>query len=219
MPPRPPDTTPNKDVSKSGRSSSCVTSGSLAISSVISGVHAGAKENAVFLVKWKPGDKMWLPYYQITHLNALSEYFELQGIESIEYLQEGTGHPPKDDIQNYIGVLHFCQGSSYKKTPYQTGCSSIFHNSYSSATHHVPSRQHSALPIPQPPYPTCQPRVLLATHKRDTGQHSRRATTSIPAVRLGSEGRSSSFHPAIRVPTVRQSVQQAPKHNRRMDDS
>jgi hypothetical protein len=65
--------------------------------------HAGAKENAVFLVRWKSGDKTWLPYYQITHLNALSEYFELQEINGIEYLREGTGRPPKDDLQNYIG--------------------------------------------------------------------------------------------------------------------
>jgi hypothetical protein len=43
--------------------------------------HAGSKEDAVFLVRWKSGDKTWLPYYQITHLNMLTEDFELQGID------------------------------------------------------------------------------------------------------------------------------------------
>jgi hypothetical protein len=68
--------------------------------------HAGTKESAVFLVRWKTGDKTWLPYYQITHLTALTDYFELQGINSIEQLQEGMGQPLKDDLQNYIGALH-----------------------------------------------------------------------------------------------------------------
>jgi hypothetical protein len=111
-------------------------------------MHADAKENAVFLVKWKSGDKTWLPYYQITHLNALTEYFELQGIKRIEYLRKGTRCPPKDDIQNYIGALHFFQGCNYKRSPSQTRRSSIFPNSHSSSKHHVLSHQQLAPRIP-----------------------------------------------------------------------
>ena len=70
--------------------------------------HAGTREDAVFLIRWKMGDKTWLLYYQITHLNVLTDYLELQGVNSIEQLREGAGQPLEDDIQNYIGALHPC---------------------------------------------------------------------------------------------------------------
>ena len=105
-------------------------------------MHAGSKENAVFLVKWKYGDRTWLPYYQITHLIALTEYFELQGIHSIEKLWEGMGQPPREDLQNYIGAVHLFQGCNYKNTPPQ-----VHHPSFvktpnpKSHPHHVSAHQ------------------------------------------------------------------------------
>ena len=42
--------------------------------------HAGAGANSSFEIKWRSGDVTWLPYYQITHLNVLTEYFYLLGI-------------------------------------------------------------------------------------------------------------------------------------------
>jgi hypothetical protein len=152
---------------------------------------------------------------ECTDLNTLN----CRGSRVLNTCGRAPGHPPKDDIQNYIGALHFCRGGSYKRSPSQTGRSSIFPNSHSSATHHVPSA-NTQLPIFHDPLiQRVNQCILLAAHKRDTGQHSWRATMSIPAVRPGSEGRSSSFHPAIWVLTVHQSVQQAPKHDRRMGHS
>jgi hypothetical protein len=142
----------------------------------------------VFLVRWKSGDKTWLPYCQITHLNALSEYFELQGIDSIEYLWEGPGHPPKDDIQNYIGALHIFRGCNYKRIPSRMRHPSFCPDSSFSPLSHVLSHQHPAPHIPRPAPPMCQPRVLLAAHKRDNGQYSQWATTGVPFIRPGPKG-------------------------------
>jgi hypothetical protein len=178
--------------------------------------HAGAKENAVFLVKWKSGDKTWLPYYQITHLNALTEYFELQGIEKIDYLREGTGQPPKDDLQNYIGAVHLFRDCNYKRIPPIAHRPLPVPPSPHLRNHHVLSHQHPTPCLPRPSHPTCQSRVLPAAHERNTGRHSRWATTGIPLVRPGAEGRSSSFHPAIWVPAIRNTVQRASEHDRRL---
>lgn len=36
--------------------------------------HSKAKTDAIFEILWKLGDVTWLPYYQITHLQALTDY-------------------------------------------------------------------------------------------------------------------------------------------------
>ena len=67
--------------------------------------HAGKRTDSVFEVHWKSGDITWLPYYQITHLQALTDYFELLGIHQVSQLPEGTGRPPTDDPQIYVGFV------------------------------------------------------------------------------------------------------------------
>ena len=42
--------------------------------------HSGTKTDAIFEVHWKSGDITWLPYYQITHLQALTDYLDLIGV-------------------------------------------------------------------------------------------------------------------------------------------
>lgn len=39
--------------------------------------HAGTKANTIFEVQWKSVNVTWLPYYQITHLQALTDYLDL----------------------------------------------------------------------------------------------------------------------------------------------
>ena len=68
-------------------------------------LHAGSGTDAVFEIKWKSGDITWLPYYQITHLNALTKYMDLLGISKISTLPQGKGSPPPDDPQVFIGSL------------------------------------------------------------------------------------------------------------------
>jgi hypothetical protein len=55
----------------------------------VSGIetHHGKGSTALFEVTWKAGDKAWLPYEEISHLEALSQYLEAQGVNSIEKLQ------------------------------------------------------------------------------------------------------------------------------------
>ena len=71
--------------------------------------HAGAKGDAMFEVLWKSGDTTWLPYYQITHLQALTDYLDLIGISKISKLPPGSGQPPVDDPQIFLGALSLQQ--------------------------------------------------------------------------------------------------------------
>ena len=41
--------------------------------------HSRAKTDTVFEILWRSGDVTWLPYYQITHLQALTDYLKLIG--------------------------------------------------------------------------------------------------------------------------------------------
>ncbi|CAA7269981.1 unnamed protein product [Cyclocybe aegerita] len=67
--------------------------------------HAGTGKNSVFEVLWKSGDKTWLPYDKLTHLDALEAYFDVMGVQKIEELSEGTGKPLADDLQIFLGSL------------------------------------------------------------------------------------------------------------------
>jgi hypothetical protein len=50
-------------------------------------------KDSIFEIKWKTGDHTWMPYSQITHLNALNQYFEVLGIEKfLSSLQEQGNH-------------------------------------------------------------------------------------------------------------------------------
>jgi len=67
--------------------------------------HAGSMENVIFQVQWKTGDVTWLPYYQITHLNALPIYLDLLGVEDILKLPKGKGTPPPDNPQIFVSLI------------------------------------------------------------------------------------------------------------------
>ena len=87
--------------------------GEWAVDKILS--HSGSKTNSTFEIKWKTGDVTWLPYYQITHLQALTDYLELLGKSRISKLPQWAGHPPWNDPQMFIGAVsvdqlsnHFC---------------------------------------------------------------------------------------------------------------
>ena len=67
--------------------------------------HAGIGSDAIFEMKWKSGDITWLPYYQVTHLTTLTNYFDLLGISKISKLPQGKGILPPDDPQVFIGSI------------------------------------------------------------------------------------------------------------------
>ena len=66
--------------------------------------YSGTKTDVIFEVHWKLGDITWLPYYQITHLQALTDYLDLIGVSQIS---NGSGWPPADDPQVFLGSISF----------------------------------------------------------------------------------------------------------------
>lgn len=69
-------------------------SGEWAVEQIIG--HSGSKTEALFQVKWKSGDVTWLPYEKTDHLDALSEYFDVLGIENISQLRDSRIPAPGD---------------------------------------------------------------------------------------------------------------------------
>ena len=67
--------------------------------------HSGTRASAVFEVLWKSGDVTWLPYYQITHLQALTDYFDLLKVSKVSKLPPGLGRPPVGDPQVFLGLI------------------------------------------------------------------------------------------------------------------
>ena len=67
--------------------------------------YSGSKSEALFKILWKSGDITWLPYYQITHLQALTNNMELIGVQKVSKIPKGTGKPPTDDPQIFLGAL------------------------------------------------------------------------------------------------------------------
>ena len=64
------------------------------IDSILS--HHGKGLESEFQVLWKVGDKMWVPYHEVAHLNTLDQYCELMGVKNIFELSSnyiyGVGH-------------------------------------------------------------------------------------------------------------------------------
>jgi len=55
-----------------------------AVSSI--NTHHGKGTDALFELTWKLGDRAWLPYHEISHLEALTQYLEAQGVTKISQL-------------------------------------------------------------------------------------------------------------------------------------
>ncbi|KAG5720641.1 hypothetical protein E4T56_gene4945 [Termitomyces sp. T112] len=67
--------------------------------------HAGSKKQAIFEVLWRAGDITWLPYDQVKELDLLAPYLDAQNASNISELTPGTGKPPVDDPQVFLGSL------------------------------------------------------------------------------------------------------------------
>ncbi|KAA1472922.1 hypothetical protein DENSPDRAFT_778971, partial [Dentipellis sp. KUC8613] len=48
--------------------------------------HRGTGEDAMFEVLWSTGDRTWLPFCEASHLTALSNYLEAQGVKTVKGL-------------------------------------------------------------------------------------------------------------------------------------
>lgn len=67
--------------------------------------HRGQGTGAIFEAVWKSGDRSWVPYADVAHVRALKDYFEVLGINNISELRDGSGQPPLDDPQVFLGAI------------------------------------------------------------------------------------------------------------------
>ena len=67
--------------------------------------HYGKGRDALFEVQWRSGDRTWLPYDTIAHLDAMKAYFELVEVDGIDGLRDGSGVPPPDNPQIFLGAV------------------------------------------------------------------------------------------------------------------
>ncbi|CDO71993.1 hypothetical protein BN946_scf184943.g28 [Trametes cinnabarina] len=73
-----------------------------AIDKIVS--HRGSGRQAMFEALWKSGDRTWVPFSAISHLQAMNAYLEAAGVSEIEALPEGSGVIP-DDPQIFAGAI------------------------------------------------------------------------------------------------------------------
>lgn len=79
--------------------------------------HRGSHSNAEFEVQWTAGDRSWLPYDEVAHLKALTDYFEAIGVDGVEGLRErDDGGLSDDNPQVSLGHLAPHQASR-QRTP------------------------------------------------------------------------------------------------------
>ncbi|KAG6868176.1 hypothetical protein C0993_006783 [Termitomyces sp. T159_Od127] len=90
--------------------------------------HAGSKNDAIFEVLWRAGDKTWLPYNQAQDLNLIQPYLEAIGVNSRADLPLGTSTPSTNDLQINLG--------SIRLLPYKACLKSHSHSFHRTATHH-----------------------------------------------------------------------------------
>ena len=106
--------------------------------------HKGSKSDALFEVRWKSGDPMWLPYDQVEHLAALQEYFDALGVSNVSDLPDGAGSPPTNDPQvflGYSGVLPSYRTGSHPATSTTLPRHSYPPPSYNTKSHLSGSRE------------------------------------------------------------------------------
>lgn len=56
--------------------------------------HKGSGTGSVFEILWKAGDRSWLPYDHIAHLDIVKDYLEAKGVSSITRLTDGPDSAP-----------------------------------------------------------------------------------------------------------------------------
>ena len=71
--------------------------------------HQGSHSDAKFKVLWTSGDKTWLPFGEIAHLCALTDYFEILGIDNISCLTNSNIRDESDDKSDIVaGCVSIC---------------------------------------------------------------------------------------------------------------
>ena len=80
--------------------------------------HQGSHSDAKFEVLWTSGDKTWLPYGEIAHLHALTDYFEILGINDISHLTDNNIGDKSDNESDVVaGCVSICICCPNKNCP------------------------------------------------------------------------------------------------------
>ncbi|KAJ8475430.1 hypothetical protein ONZ45_g15608 [Pleurotus djamor] len=120
-----------------------------AVDSILS--HYGSKAQALFEIRWTSGDVTWLPYHQVSHLQALAAYLEALGVPDIGHLPPGTGSPPNEDPQIFSGSVTFQLEPSPFPSPINTTTHSPIYSSAPRRPRRSPKRpRRSQGPPPAP---------------------------------------------------------------------
>ena len=63
-----------------------------------------------FQVLWKAGDKMWVPYCEVAHLNILDRYCELMGVKNVFKLSSNYVYEDsEEEDDNNIIQAQMCE--------------------------------------------------------------------------------------------------------------
>jgi len=125
--------------------------------------HRGSHSDASFEVRWTSGDTTWLPYGEIAHLRALTDYFEVLGIDDISRLTNiniGTASDKDEDV--VAGCVAICICRPNKNCPVHqdmrrqrlvpASARSSYHDDTTSRRrpHHCPLKQPPVIPHTEP---------------------------------------------------------------------
>ncbi|TFY57697.1 hypothetical protein EVJ58_g6867 [Rhodofomes roseus] len=79
--------------------------------------HSGRGAHAEFLVRWSTGDETWVPYHDVRHLQALTEYCEALGITSVSQLSDPPTQPASADDGGDAIEIKCCRLTSAPSVP------------------------------------------------------------------------------------------------------
>ncbi|PSR73497.1 hypothetical protein PHLCEN_2v10660, partial [Hermanssonia centrifuga] len=82
--------------------------------------YRGSGTTAIFEAVWRSGDRTWVPYDAVKHLLAFNEFLAALGVGDAKDLPEGTGSPPPDDPQVFLGCMVLDPPSALIRPPYSS---------------------------------------------------------------------------------------------------
>ena len=108
--------------------------------------HHGKGMGSEFLILWKAGDRTWASYREVAHLNALSRYCELMGVNDASELPSNRVSKESDIELNGIRV-QVCLTRPEDKRDDQDSLSPILHSRSTRQTYHTMSIIRTTLSI------------------------------------------------------------------------
>jgi hypothetical protein len=58
--------------------------------------HNGQGTDSLFEIEYSTGDRVWLPYHEVSRLEVVSQYLEALGVPGIQHLPRKITHPPSN---------------------------------------------------------------------------------------------------------------------------